>query len=97
MDRELKSFLAIGGGLLATAGLVRAVRRNARQISLRDKVVLITGGSRGFGLVIARELSRLGARVAICARNKRGLSRVRDEFSECGKEIVTEACDVGLR
>jgi NADP-dependent 3-hydroxy acid dehydrogenase YdfG len=48
-------------------------------------------------LVIARELSSLGARVAICARSDRELARVRDEFAVRGKQIFAEACDVGVR
>ena len=37
--------------------------------TLRGKVVLITGGSRGLGLALAREASRHGARIAICGRD----------------------------
>jgi NAD(P)-dependent dehydrogenase (short-subunit alcohol dehydrogenase family) len=97
MDKQWKSLLAITGGIVATAGIARLAQKTSRHISLRDKVVLITGGSRGLGLVIARELSHLGARVAICARNDRELARVREEFADNGKQIFTEICDVGVR
>jgi 3-oxoacyl-[acyl-carrier protein] reductase len=40
---------------------------------LEDKLCLITGGSRGIGLAIARMLLEEGARVAICARNQEAL------------------------
>jgi len=57
---------AIGaGGFLAIRG---AVRRN-RRISFNNKVVLITGGSRGLGLVMARQFGQLGAKIVICARD----------------------------
>ncbi len=36
---------------------------------LANQVALITGGSRGIGLAIARRLGQMGARVALCARN----------------------------
>src|SRR6188768_844837 len=36
--------------------------------SFRGKVVLITGGARGLGLVMARQLAREGARLIICSR-----------------------------
>jgi hypothetical protein len=56
--------LLVGGAIAA-----RAVVRARRSYELRDKVVLITGGSRGLGLVLAREFARRGSRVAICARD----------------------------
>ena len=40
---------------------------------LEDKVVLVTGGSRGIGLEIAKLLLGQGARVVICGRKKQGL------------------------
>jgi NAD(P)-dependent dehydrogenase (short-subunit alcohol dehydrogenase family) len=45
--------------------------------SLAGRVVLITGGSRGLGLVLAREAAAQGARVAICARDPETLERAR--------------------
>ncbi len=41
---------------------------------LEDKVFVVTGGSRGIGLTIARLLLDQGARVAICGRKEEGLS-----------------------
>jgi len=40
--------------------------RTGEGYRLRDKVVLITGGSRGLGLALAREMAARGARLAIC-------------------------------
>ena len=45
--------------------------------SFSGKVVLITGGSRGLGLVMARQLADQGARLALCARDKAELQRAR--------------------
>jgi NAD(P)-dependent dehydrogenase (short-subunit alcohol dehydrogenase family) len=56
-------------------------------------VVLITGGSRGLGLVLARDFAEAGAQVAICARNDRDLDSVRDEFAGNGWPLVAIACD----
>jgi short-subunit dehydrogenase len=64
------SLLALGGTLL----LARAVSR-ARHFEFRRKVVLITGGSRGLGLVLARQLADEGAHLMLVARDKDELAR----------------------
>jgi 3-oxoacyl-[acyl-carrier protein] reductase len=46
-------------------------------MNLQGKVVLLTGASRGLGRLIARELARKGARLALVARDKTGLDEVR--------------------
>jgi NAD(P)-dependent dehydrogenase (short-subunit alcohol dehydrogenase family) len=46
--------------------------QNMQQASLRDRVVLITGGSRGFGWFIAEALLRAGAKVAITGARQSG-------------------------
>ncbi len=57
-------------------------------------VALVTGGSRGLGLLIARELMPRGYRVAVCARTKDDLERAVDELSEMGV-ARGYVCDVG--
>ncbi len=47
--------------------------------SLKDRVVIITGGSRGFGWFIARELLRAGARVTLTGRYSDTLAPVLDQ------------------
>jgi hypothetical protein len=74
---------------LAAAGLGaffigRALLGRLGRYELRDKVVLITGGSRGLGLVIARRLAAEGARLAICARDEAELERAHDELPAPG-------------
>ena len=43
--------------------------------ALKDKVYIVTGGSKGFGLAIAKCLVEKGARVGLLSRNKVGLDR----------------------
>src|SRR3954454_13999443 len=85
------------GAIAAAASAARFVWRKSRRISLQDKVVFITGGSRGLGLVLAREFANRGARVATCARSEKELERVREEFAEAGRPLWTAVCDVGAR
>jgi short-subunit dehydrogenase len=78
------------GALLA----IRAVVQWWRKYDLSGKTVLITGGSRGLGLVMARELVREGARLAICARNEAELERARKDLIERGADVLAVPCDV---
>ncbi|WP_086688553.1 SDR family oxidoreductase [Nostoc sp. T09] len=65
-----------------------------RIYQLQGKTILITGGSRGLGLVMARQLIDAGARIAICARDEAELERARTELDQRGKEVFALTCDV---
>jgi short-subunit dehydrogenase len=65
-----------------------------RQYDLAGKTVLLTGGSRGLGLVMARQLVQQGARLAICARDRAELERARLELNQRGGEVLSVPCDV---
>lgn len=71
------------------AAAVRAVVRRARMTSLRDKVVVLVGASRGFGLDVARVLVEKGARVVVCARDAGELERAHALV----REISFVTCD----
>jgi NAD(P)-dependent dehydrogenase (short-subunit alcohol dehydrogenase family) len=60
-------------------------------------VVLITGGSRGLGLLLAREFGRQGARLAICARDQEELTRAHDDLVKRGYEVFAVRADVSHR
>jgi NAD(P)-dependent dehydrogenase (short-subunit alcohol dehydrogenase family) len=62
-----------------------------------DKTVLITGGSRGLGLVLAKQLAAAGARVAICGRDPEALERARSELEAIGAEVFALPVDVADR
>ena len=73
------SALAIGG--LTLGALIAARRiRSLRAIDLAGRIVLITGGSRGLGLLMAREVGRLGAHVVIAARDEAELLRAQRDL-----------------
>jgi NAD(P)-dependent dehydrogenase (short-subunit alcohol dehydrogenase family) len=56
--------------------------------SLRGKVALVTGGSRGIGLAIARALVADGVRVAITGRSAAHLSSARPSIEAAGPGTV---------
>jgi NAD(P)-dependent dehydrogenase (short-subunit alcohol dehydrogenase family) len=68
------------GGLIVGASLVAREIRSRRALDLEDRVVLITGGSRGLGLLMAREFGRLGARVILAARDEAELQRAQHDL-----------------
>jgi len=83
--------LALGAGLFFAA---RAAVRRGRWMDMTGRVVLITGGSRGLGLLLAREFGLLGARVAICARDLDELDRAVTDLTSYGVEVLAQRCDL---
>jgi NAD(P)-dependent dehydrogenase (short-subunit alcohol dehydrogenase family) len=79
--------------LLFVAWLVLRLIRTARY-SLRDKVVLVTGGSRGLGLVLARQICAAGGKVALIAREAEELGRAKADLAPRGGAILTVQCDL---
>jgi short-subunit dehydrogenase len=92
-----KHTIALGAVSVGALLMAQAWRR--QNYDFRDKSVLITGGSRGLGLVMARELARLGARLTLVARDDAELQRaaadirVREPFAS----VLTVVGDVRKR
>ena len=88
-------------GLAAGFGAALVAARLARArfaISFEGRVVVITGGSRGLGLVMARRLVDEGARVVLLARDLEELGRAREELMARGAgDVMTIRCDVRRR
>jgi len=61
---------------------------------VKGKVVIVTGGSSGIGLELAREFGRRGAYVVISARNSVRLDQAADELRKEGIEILAVSTDV---
>jgi NAD(P)-dependent dehydrogenase (short-subunit alcohol dehydrogenase family) len=92
-DTVSKSVLMAAGGAGAfLAG--REVLGRAREVNLRGQIALITGGSRGLGLALARELADDGCRLVICARDATELERAGSELEQRGAEVLAIQCDV---
>lgn len=92
MNKTAKIALALG---LAWAG--RKLLKAASQEDLHGQVVLITGGSRGLGLALAREFAASGCRLALCARDGDELARARADLAQTGAEVETFVCDLRER
>ena len=60
----------------------------------RGGVALVTGGSRGLGLLIARELATRGFRLAVCARDRTELAAAEADLTRRGAEVLAVVCDV---
>lgn len=89
----IKSLLAAAGASAALAVIARRWRES--RYALAGRVVLITGGSRGLGLLLAREYARRGAKLALVARDQAALERAAEELRATGADVLVAACDVG--
>lgn len=86
--RELLFLTGVAAG--GAWALVRALGR----IELRGKIAVITGGSRGLGLVLARALGGRGMRVVVCARDEEELERARASLAADGVDATALPVDV---
>lgn len=70
--------------------------RTARRLTLprlEGRVAVVSGGSRGLGFLLARELLRQGCRVVICARDTAELARAEQQLLRYGT-VLALTCDV---
>ena len=91
-NTSLLALAAAGAGLYLTQ---RYLKNRADEYDLHGKCVLITGGSRGLGLVLGREFVRQGARVAICARDAEELERASAQLVRPGQPVLALPCNIG--
>jgi len=61
---------------------------------IRGEVALVTGASRGLGLLLARELARHSCLLIICARDAAELERAAAGLRADGADVTTVACDL---
>ena len=61
---------------------------------LKDKVVIVTGASRGIGKAIANQLSNCGAKVVLVARNAEALYSVEESINSQGGNAVAMQGDI---
>lgn len=88
----MKRLLFTLGGLGVAAWTVSRLVRS--DYSFAGKSVLITGGSRGLGLALARRFAMEGARLALLARDEDELARACDQIRGIGGEAIPIPCDL---
>lgn len=91
-----KRLALLGLGLGSLLAVRKYLHHKAEEDYIfRKKVVFITGASRGLGLVLARQLAKQNARLAICARNKEELQRAKSHLQETyAAEVLAIPCDI---
>jgi NAD(P)-dependent dehydrogenase (short-subunit alcohol dehydrogenase family) len=89
---NIRVWLPAGALLLGAWVTARAIR--TERYTFRDKVVLITGGSRGLGLVLARHICAQGGSVALIARDPEELARAKADLAPRGGAVLTVQCDL---
>ena len=88
---EIAKWAAIGAGTFLIAN---TIYKALNHYDLNGKVVLITGGSGGLRLVLARQLAAKGARLAICARTPEQLGQAHVELEGLGADVMSMTVDV---
>jgi NAD(P)-dependent dehydrogenase (short-subunit alcohol dehydrogenase family) len=89
--------LGIAAVGVAAAAIGRALVRRRHKIHFAGRVAIVTGGSRGLGFLIAQELGRRGASVAICGRTLEAVDEAEQKLRHQGVKVIARACDLGDR
>jgi NAD(P)-dependent dehydrogenase (short-subunit alcohol dehydrogenase family) len=81
-------------GLALALSSFAVARMMVPRDSFAGKVVVITGGSRGLGLALARRLAQKNAKLAILARDQQELLRAKIDLDKYTSSVTTWVCDV---
>jgi NAD(P)-dependent dehydrogenase (short-subunit alcohol dehydrogenase family) len=97
VNRSTTEKIIKGAALAGGALILKSILRKALEFDLTGKTVLITGGSRGLGLVLARAFAEQGARIVVCARDVDELKRAENDLRSRGVDVLAVECDVTNR
>jgi short-subunit dehydrogenase len=94
IERGSAKIYLIPASIAAICAGAYLLRRPRERRSLAGHVALITGGSRGLGLELARKLGQHQCRLILVARDTAELARAAQELSYAGTEVRTISCDL---
>lgn len=83
------SVLAIGTYLVG-----KSIMRTFNKFPLSNKVVLITGGARGLGIILARQMAEEEAKIVICGRTEESLHAASEDLNPIIKNHIAIQCDI---
>jgi NAD(P)-dependent dehydrogenase (short-subunit alcohol dehydrogenase family) len=81
-------------GFVLAGSLAMLAAQRLRRPDFAGKSVVITGGSRGLGFLLAREFASRGANLTLLARDAADLASAEEELRSAGVRLLSIACDV---
>src|SRR6202012_5795948 len=63
-------------------------------LSMKDRVAVVTGGSKGIGIAVARRFAEWGATVATLAHGAADVKSARETLAKDGLKVHDYVCDV---
>ena len=94
MNRNMNGLLVAAGVGFGAWWAARELVRRSRWFDFAGKSVIVAGGSRGLGLVLARQLAQAGSRLVICARTERDVRTAAAELRSSGGQVLGMVCDI---
>jgi short-subunit dehydrogenase len=94
MDKLTKRAACAAATVAGAYIAARATTSWLRKYDFENRLVVITGGSRGLGLLLARQLARQNAALVICARDEEELALAEEELSSQAPFVAAYACDL---
>lgn len=90
----MKKNLGWAAAGLGVAFLASSIYKEVKKYKLEGKVVLITGGSSGLGLILAKQLAEKGAKLVICSRTSERNEKAKAELEQLGAEVLALTVDL---